>query len=156
MAFESKEKDVMNRKPEDPKAPLLTKEMKMIIFIIGFIANFILLGLFLWLLKRALPIAEIRTIMFAALTIDTIFYVFSCKNLHKNLWQINIFSNLFLLGSWVFAVVMLMIGIYAPIFQKLLKTIPLNLFDWILVLGIGIINLVFIELTKFFFIRKNK
>ncbi len=156
LAFESKEKDVMSRKPEDPKASLLTKEMKVIIFVIGFITNFILLGLFLWLLKRALPIAEIRTIMFAALTIDSIFYVFCCKNLHKNLWKINIFSNRFLLGSWIFAVAMLMAGVYVPVFQKLLKTVPLNLFDWILVLGIGVVNLFFIELTKFLFIRRNK
>jgi len=156
LAFESKEKDVMNRKPEDPRASLLTKEMKALIFAIGLVTDLILFGLFLWLLGKALPIAEIRTIIFAALTIDSIFYVFSCKNLHKNIWQIKIFSNVFLLGSWIFAVVMLIVGIYVPIFQKLLKTIPLNLFDWILVLGIGVMNLFFIELTKFFFTRKNK
>ena len=156
LAFESKEKDVMNRKPEDPRASLLTKEMKALIFAIGLVTDLILFGLFLLLLGKALPIAEIRTIIFAALTIDSIFYVFSCKNLHKNIWQIKIFSNVFLLGSWIFAVVMLIVGIYVPIFQKLLKTIPLNLFDWILVLGIGVMNLFFIELTKFFFTRKNK
>jgi len=156
LAFESKEKDVMNRKPEDPRASLLTKEMKALIFAIGLVTDLILFGLFLWLLGKALPIAEIRTIIFAALTIDSIFYVFSCKNLHKNIWQIKIFSNVFLLGSWIFAVVMLIVGIYVPIFQKLLKTIPLNLFDWILVLCIGVMNLFFIELTKFFFTRKNK
>ena len=51
---------------------------------------------------------------------------------------------------------MLMVGIYIPLFQKLLKTVPLNLFDWILVLVIGVINLGLIELTKFFFIKKKK
>ena len=156
LAFESKEKDVMTRRPEDVRASLLTKEMKIIIFIIGFITNFILFGLFLWLLKKGLPIGEIRTIMFAALTIDSIFYIFSCKNLRKSLWHINILSNKFLVISWIFAVAMLIIGIYVPIFQKLLKTVPLNFFDWVLVLGIGIMNLFFIEVTKLFFINKNK
>jgi len=155
LAFETKEKDVMDRRPEDPGASLLTKEMKVIIFIIGFVTNFILVGLFLWLLGKNLPIAEIRTIIFAALTIDSIFYIFSCKNLRKNLWQINIFSNRFLVFSWIFAVFMLLIGVYVPIFQKLLKTVSLNFFDWILVLLIGIINLFFIELTKWFFIKKH-
>ncbi len=156
LAFESKEEDVMSRKPENLRSSLLTKEMKILIFIIGLATDLILFGLFLWLLKKALPIAEIRTIMFAALAIDSIFYVFSCKNLHKNLWQINIFSNPLLIYSWIFGVFMLLIGIYVPIFQKLLKTIPLGLFDWILVLAMGVINLVFIELTKFFFIKKDK
>jgi len=156
LAFEPKEKDAMVRKPEDPHAPLLTKEMKIIIFIIGFITNFILLGLFLWLLKKTLPIEEIRTVIFAALTIDSIFYIFSCKNLRKNIWQINMFNNTLLIFGWVFSVVMLLAGIYLPIFQKLLQTVPLNLFDWILVLFIGIINLILIELTKFIYIKTKK
>jgi len=156
LAFEPKEKDVMDRKPEDIKAPLLTKEMKTVIFVIGFVSNFILFGLFLWLLKINLPLPEIRTIIFAALTIDSIFYIFSCKNLRKNLWQINIFSNLFLVASWFFAVIMLMAGVYVPIFQKLLKTIPLNFYDWLFVFAIGIINLGLIEFTKWMFIKNKK
>ncbi len=156
LAFEPKEKDVMVRRPEDPHAPLLTKEMKAIIFVIGFVTDLILLGLFLWLLRKSLPIEEIRTIMFAALTIDSIFYIFSCKNLRKNIWQINIFTNKLLLLGWVFALSMLIAGLYLPIFQKLLRTVSLNLFDWFLVLGIGIVNLLFIELTKFFYIKTKK
>jgi len=155
LGFEPKEKDIMNRKPEALGSSLLTKEMKVLIFIIGFITDLILLGLFFWLLGKSLPIAEIRTIMFAALTIDSIFYVFSCKNLHKNIWKINIFSNLFLVGSWVLGFVMLIIGIYVPVFQKLLRTIPLGFFDWILVIGMGVIELFLVEITKFFFIGRK-
>ncbi len=155
LGFEPQEKDVMKRDPEDPKAPLLTKEMKVIIFIIGLITTLILFGLFLWLLRLNLDLAEVRTIIFAALTIDSIFYIFSCKNLRKNIWQIRIFSNRFLILSWLFAVFMLLIGVYVPVFQTLIKTVPLNLFDWVLVFGIGFINLFAIELTKFLFIRKK-
>jgi len=146
----------MKRKPEDPKASLLTKQIKVLTFIIGIITSFILLGLFIWLFKKELDLAEIRTIIFAALAIDTIFYVFSCKDLKKNIWQINIFSNPLLILSWVFAVVMLIGAIYIPFLQVLLKTVPLNLFDWGLVFAIGIINLFLIELTKFFFIKTKK
>ena len=156
LAFESKEKDVMDRKPEDLKTSLFTKKMKIIIFIIGFITDFMLLGLFLWLLKRGLPIAEIRTVMFVALGIDSVFYLFSCKNLHKNIWNINIFSNSFLIMGWFFAIGMLVVGVYVPVFQKLLRTVSLNFSDWILVLFIGLINLVLIEFTKWLFTTKRK
>jgi len=156
LSFEPKEKNIMDRKPDNPNASLLTKEMKILIFIIGAVTDIILLGLFLWLIKKALPITEIRTIIFAALTIDSIFYVFSCKNLHKSIWRINIFSNLFLFGSWIFSIIMLLTGIYVPIFQRLLKTTPLNFSDWILVMGVGLINLFFIEITKLFFLQKPK
>ena len=156
LGFEKSEKGVMKRKPEDPKASLLTKEIKALAFIIGIVTSFILLGLFIWLFKKELDLAEIRTIVFAALAIDTIFYVFSCKNLRKNIWQINLFSNPYLILSWIFAVAMLMGAIYIPFLQVLLKTVPLNFFDWGLVFTIGVINLFLIELTKFFFIKTKK
>jgi len=154
LGFEEPEKGVMKRKPEDPKASLLTKEIKTLAFVIGVVTSFILLGLFIWLFKNNLDIAEIRTIIFAALTIDTIFYVFSCKNLKKNIWEINIFSNRFLLLSWVFAVAMLLAAIYIPLLQTILKTIPLNAFDWALVFAIGFVNLFLIEMIKFFYKKR--
>ena len=156
LAFEPKEKGVMERKPEDPKSPLLTKEMKTIIFGFGIITDFVLLGLFLLLLKKGLPLVEIRTIIFAALAIDTFFYAFSCKNLRKNIWQYNPFSNLYLIGFIIFSFFMLLIAIYIPFFQNLLKTVPLNLFDWLLLLGLGVLNLILIEITKWYFIAKHQ
>ncbi len=156
LAFEPKEKGIMERKPEDPKHPLLTRQMKTIIFGFGIFTDIILLGLFLWLLNRSLPLAEIRTIIFAALAIDTFFYAFSCKNLRKNIWQYNPFSNLYLIGCIVFSLFMLLMAVYLPVFQNLLKTVPLNLFDWMLLLGLGVINLILIEATKWYFITKSK
>ena len=156
LAFEKKEEDVMEHKPEHPKSPLLNREMKTIIFAIGIFTDLMLLGLFFWLIRGDLPLAEIRTIIFACLSIGSIFFIFPCRSLRKNIWQINPFSNPMIIIAWFFSITMLILAIYVPLFQKLLKTVPLNLFDWLLFIGLGIINLALIELTKFFFIRKNK
>ena len=51
LAFEPKEKDLMERKPGGHKTPLLTKEMKTLILIAGLVDDILLLGLFFWLLK---------------------------------------------------------------------------------------------------------
>jgi len=154
-AFEPKEKDVMERKPENSKAPLLSQQMKVIIFGFGIITDFILLGLFFWLFKTGLSLIEVRTIIFAALSLDTLFYSFSCKNLNKNIWQYNIFSNKYLIISVVFSLTMLLTAVYLPIFQNLLKTTALNLFDWSILLGLGFINFVLIEVVKYIFIKKR-
>ncbi len=156
LAFEPKEKDVMERKPEDPKHPLLTRQMKTIIFGFGIFTDLILFGLFLYLLKIKVSLPEIRTIIFAALAIDTVFYAFSCKNLRKNIWQYNPFSNLYLVGSIIFSIGMLFFAIYIPLFQNLLKTTHLNIFYWFLLLGLGVINLISIEVIKWYFITKRK
>ena len=156
LAFEPKEKDVMERIPENPQVSLLTNEMKVIIFGFGIVTDLILLGLFLWLLGKTLPIAEIRTIIFAVLALDAVFYGLSCKNLRKNIWQYNLLSNLYLIGCIFFSLCMLLLAVYTPLFQKLLKTVSLNLFDWSWILGLGVLNLVLIELIKWYFIRKSK
>jgi len=157
LAFELKEKDVMEQKPVGHKTHLLTREMKVLIFIIGIFTDLLLLGLFFWLLKfSGYEISHIRSVIFAGLGVDSLFYVFSCKSLRKNLWQINPFSNKFLIISWIFGVLMLISALYFSPFQTLLKTAPLTFFDWQLILGFGLLNVISIEATKWHFITKSK
>ena len=156
LAFEPKEKDLMKQKPQGHDIPLLNREMKVLIFVIGLITDFILLGLFFCLWKLDHDIAHIRTMVFACLSIDSIFYVFSCKSLRKNIWQINLFSNKFLVFAWLFSVTILMAAIYLPPFQILLKTVPLGLNDLLIVFGIGLTELMLIEATKYYFIVRHQ
>jgi Ca2+-transporting ATPase len=157
LAFEPEEEGIMEREPEDPKMPLLNEEMRALIFFIGIFTDFLLLALFFWLIfKRPLmQLKEVQTIIFAGLAIDSLFYIFSCKNLRKNVWKMDLLSNPILIGSWFWGISMMLGAIYLPFFNKLLKTVPLNFFDLILVLTIGILNLVLIEATKWYFIAKS-
>lgn len=156
LAFEPKEKDIMQQKPQGRDISLLTKEMRVLVLVIVFSNLFLLLGLLFYLLKYSgYEIIHIRSIIFAGLTIDSLFYVFSCKSLRRNIWQVNPFSNKFLIYAWLFGVIMLLGALYFPFLQGLLKTTSLNLFDWILVLGLGIFNVILIEATKYYFITRK-
>ncbi len=156
LAMEPKENDLMERKPKGNKDPLLTKEMKTIIFIIGLFTDLILLGLFFWLYNNDHNIDHIRTMIFATLGIDSMLYVFSCKSLRRNIWHINPFSNKFLVGAVAIGITMLVLAIYLPPLQNLLTTTPLVFNDWLIVLGLGILNVILIEATKWYFIVRHK
>ncbi|MCK4453737.1 HAD-IC family P-type ATPase [Candidatus Parcubacteria bacterium] len=157
LTFEPKEKDLMKRKPQGKDSPLLTKEMKALIFIIGLITDILLLGLFLWLLKYShYEIQHIQSIIFAALAIDSLFYIFSCKSLRKNIWHINLLSNKFLIFAWIAGFFALLASLYLPVLQTFLRTVPLNSYDWKLILGVGFSNLILIEATKWYFITKKQ
>ena len=67
-----------------------------------------------------MPLPEIRTVIFATLALDSVFYAFSCKNLRKNIWQYNPFSNLYLVGCVIFSSGMLFLAIYFP-FSKFIE-----------------------------------
>ena len=158
LAFEPKEKDILQRKPEGKEVHLLTREMKAIIFIIGILTDLVLLGLFFWLFGKfgRENLTYIRTMIFAGLGINSLFYIFSCKNLRKSIWHINPFSNKFLVVGVVFGFLMLVLGIYLPVFQTLLKTVPLGFQSWLIILGLGVLNIILIEATKYYFITKHQ
>ncbi|MBZ9569631.1 HAD-IC family P-type ATPase [Patescibacteria group bacterium] len=156
LAFEPKEKDLMKRKPQGRDVPLLTREMKAIIFIIGLITDLILLSLFFWLWQKNHDIRYVRTMIFACLTIDSLFYVFSCKSLRRNLWHINPFSNKLLVAAVGIGLLMLILALYLPVFQTLLKTVPLGISDWLIILALGISEIILIEATKWHFIVKKE
>jgi Ca2+-transporting ATPase len=154
LAFEPKEKSLMKRRPQGRAMSLLTNEMKILIFIIGLLTDLLLLGLFFYLLRYSdYGLAHVRSVIFAALAVDSLFYIFSCKSLRRNLWQINPFSNKFLIVAWLFGMLMLVTALYLPLFQNLLKTVPLTLFDWQLILVLGLIDIILIEATKWWFIK---
>jgi Ca2+-transporting ATPase len=157
LAFEPKEEGLMNLRPQSKNSPLLTGEMKAIIFVIGILSDIFLLGLFFWLIKySSYDLAHIRTMIFAALSLDSLFFVFSCKSLRHNIWHTNhFFSNKFLIYAWVFGIAGLLAAVYVPIFQSLLKTVPLTIVQWIFILILSLVELILIEFTKWIFI-KNK
>ncbi|MCH7590551.1 cation transporting ATPase C-terminal domain-containing protein [PVC group bacterium] len=84
-------------------------------------------------------------------------YVFSCKSLRRNIWEYNPFSNKHLNRAVFFGLVLLVLTVYVPPFTHLLKTVPLSLFDWSLILGLGFLNIAGIEAAKWYYIkRQNK
>jgi len=59
------------------------------------------------------------------------------------------------LGTVVIGFFMLVVAIYLPLFQNLLKTVPLGLVDWLILVGLALADIIFIEITKWFFITKK-
>ena len=155
-AFEPKEKNIMERSPAK-RNNLMTKEMKVLIFATGIIDEFfILIAFYLLYFKQGMDLDYVRTIIFAMMSIDAIFIIFCYKNLRKNLWQINIFSNIYLNFACLFVFILCLSAIYLPFFQTFLKTTSLDIFAWPIILLVGLLSVAFIEATKYFFITKKK
>ena len=154
LAFEPKEKGLMKRRVNHDNN-LLTKEMKYIILMIALVGDVLHIGLLFWLLGQNCDIEYIRTMIFACLSLDSLFYVFSCKSLRRNIWQIDLFSNKFLLKAVSFGMLALILSIYNPFLQTLLKTVPLNINDWLIIVGLALIDIITIEFIKWHFIVKK-
>jgi Ca2+-transporting ATPase len=156
-AFEPGEKGIMKRKPLPQKVPLLTKEMKTLIFATGIIYQGFGLILFaiLWKILN-LDLAYARTMVFGVLVVNTAFVIFSYKSLRKNIFQYNPFSNSMLNLAAVIILIFFALSIYLPLFQKLLQTTPIDFGSWLILFGISILSVGLIEITKWFFISRHE
>ena len=156
-AFEPKEDDVLKRDPrKNSSRRILNKQMLYIILGVGIITSLFLLILFLFLHSYGLPLEELRTIMFVGLSLDAIFFSFSFKSLRKSLWQINPFSNNYLIFAFVLSLLLLVSSLYFQPISSLLRVSRLTLFDLGMLALIGLFNLTAIETAKLLFIRRAK
>jgi P-type Ca2+ transporter type 2C len=154
-AFEPEEEDVMARKPENPKIPLLTKEILYLFLFGGILTDIILFLMFWFLYHQELAIEKLRTFCFAGFAFGSFCYAFSCKNFRKNLWEYNPFSNKVLNFTLLLGMLLLLSAIYLPQFQIFLKTHPLGFYEWKFLLLFGLINLFCFELIKFLIKKRS-
>ncbi|MFC1598792.1 cation-translocating P-type ATPase [Patescibacteria group bacterium] len=156
LTFEPGEKDVMKQKPLKKDTPILNKEMKFLIFAIGIVTDVVLFVVFLYLLNADYAIDHIRTIIFTALALDSLLYVFSCKSLRKNIWHTNIFDNKYLLLAVGFGLALQLFALYTPFMREMLELTILTSTEWVIIILLALVKISAIETSKWFFIRKNK
>lgn len=151
MTLEPGEKEVMKDPPRKKKEPILDKEMKILIFVIGIITDLVLLALFYFLLGKLTDLNHIRTIIFTALGIDSLIYVFSCRSLRHTIFTKNPFSNRYLLWAVAAGFVLQLLAIYEPHLQKIFQTQALT-WEWLIIGALALVKITGIEITKYFFI----
>jgi len=151
LTYEKTSTKVMKEKPRSLKVPILDKQMRFLIFVIGIITDLMLFALFVYFWQKTKDIIYVRTMVFVGLGIAALFYVFACKNLKKSIFRYHPFDNKFLNLSVVFGFVMFLMALYLPFFQNILGTVPLSLKDWLILITLGFVNLLLIEFGKWLF-----
>ncbi|MFA6215477.1 MAG: HAD-IC family P-type ATPase [Patescibacteria group bacterium] len=156
LTLEKGDENVMSYKPRRKKEKILDSEMKILIFGIGTMTNLILLGLFYYLFKTAVyDLIHIRTLLFSMLGVESLLYVFSCRNLRQSIFKSNHFSNPYLVGAVLIGLGLQLIAIYQPYLQRIFETVSLGLNDWLIIIALNLIQLAGIELVKYYFIVKK-
>ncbi|MBT6253745.1 HAD-IC family P-type ATPase [Candidatus Uhrbacteria bacterium] len=148
LTMEPGEGDVMSYPPRKKSEPVVSGEMKMLIFLIGIVTDIGLLLLFWVLIGREYDIAHLRTIMFSALAIDSLFYVYAVKSLRHSIFRTKLFQNKWLNIAVVAGILLQLSAIYAPPLQELFSTVSLQFYDWIILIVLSLIKLVVIEVSK--------
>ena len=154
LAFEKGEGSLMKRKPRRLTDSILDREMKTYIFVIGLVNNILLFGIYFFFLNRV-SIVHTHSVVFAALAMNSLFFVFSCRSFTEPIWKRGIFSNRFLIGAFVYGMAMLVAALHLPWLQKLLRTEGLSLNEWGVIVVLATVPLIVVEMIKGIYNRKR-
>ncbi len=150
LAMEPKERNLMQYKPRKPTEGLISGEMK---FFLVFSSLIMALGTFItfmYFLKNG-SLAHARTATFTVLAFFQLFSALNFRSFHESLFSRGLFSNPYLVGAIAVSILMQASVIYTPWLNEAMKTTPLSLEDWAVILLVSSSVLVAVELKKFFF-----
>jgi len=148
LAFEPSESDIMNEPPRKKNAPLLDREMKIMIFGIGILSDVVLFYVFFHFMELEVSIEEVRSFMFAALSLNSLLYVFAIRKFRSSIFSSNLFENKFLIIAVLLSLIMLVSPFIITSFGQIMNIVPLTLNRWISVIGLSVGQLTLIEIVK--------
>lgn len=145
---EKEDKDIMNRKPRDPKEKIFNKETLILstfqgIFILILVA--LVFQFALYLNKTEL---EARTLSFATLIFSNLVLILSNLSWKEPIFSKSKLENKALIYVTLGAVIFLLLTIYVPYLRDLFLFHPLDFKEWGIVLVSGIIVLLGLEIFK--------
>lgn len=154
---EQGEKNILLEKPRNRNESVLNFPTKLLIMLITVSVNIPLFLVFAWLLRDPMnfSIDYIRTIIFTSLALSTLFYSFSCRSLRRSIFHADIFSNMYLNLSVFIGLILQVLAVYHPYLQVALKTVPLTLNGWLIVISFSLLSIIIIELGKYGFISRK-
>ncbi len=148
LAFEPKEPGIMKRPPRNPKTPILTRELIIRILLVGTLLLFGAYGLFEWELASGASMEQARTVAVNVFVIMELFYLFNCRSLEKSIFQLGLFSNIWVLGGVVAMLTLQVIYTYLPIMNRLFQSTAIGVDSWVRITVAGLATYLVVESEK--------
>nr|WP_315045374.1 cation-translocating P-type ATPase [uncultured Leptotrichia sp.] len=154
------DKDVMNRKPRDPKESFFAEDAGMRAIVGGVLIGTLTLAAFYLGIAHSgnVPIKEVkdgteivtygRTMAFIVLTFSQLFYSLSMRNSKKTIFEVGFFGNMFLIVSIIISIVLQVLLISIPPIAEMFRVTALDPSHWGMVIGLSLIPFAINEIIK--------
>ncbi|HEX2926578.1 MAG TPA: cation-translocating P-type ATPase [Ruminiclostridium sp.] len=140
LGLDPPENDIMLRQPRGAKDNIFSHGLLKLIVARGIFIGLSTLGIFVSVIYFVDNVQLARTAAFMTLVLTQLVHVFECKSETKNIFEINIFSNMPLVLATICSVVMILAVVYIPVLQGIFETVPLGLNEWMLIAGFSLMG----------------
>lgn len=163
------DKDVMKQKPRNPKESFFAQGAGLRAILGGFLIGVLTLAAFYFGLDehgfslgdKNIPeevMTYARTMSFVVLAASQLFYSLAVRHGRKSIFQIGLFSNMYLIGAIVIGFILQLTVISVPFLANAFKVHNLSGRDWLIVIGFALVPLALNEIIKLFIriFKKNE
>ncbi len=150
LSVDPAEKNIMNRKPIDPKQGILTRGFSIRIVLQSMLITSLVLAAYHIGLRESIDVA--RTMTFATLAFSQMTLIFSIRSGMNN-GLATLFSNKYLIGAITVVVGLMLLVLLVPAMQTIFRVTALNAEQWMWSVGLSLAAFVVSEVVKIF-VRK--
>lgn len=139
LSMESGDTDIMKQKPRDPDEHIFSGGLWKLIITRGIFIGAATLLSFILVYRQSLSLESARTAALVTLVLNQLIHVFECKSEKKNIFEIELLSNLWLVGAVLTSLSVLAGVVYLPALQSIFKTVALVPEHWLYVAGLSLL-----------------
>lgn len=143
MAAEPGEPGVMRRAPRPRESGILSRDFVVILAGYALLMTFVTLAVFAWSLRvRGDEVELAVTLSFMTLAVSQLLHALNARTFGPLRLGFGLAANRWLLGALALGVALQLLAVYLPTLQRVLGTVPLEMGDWALVGGAGLVPLI--------------
>jgi P-type Ca2+ transporter type 2C len=149
LTIDIKRKGIMEAGPISSTEPILNKSMKSIVAVVSSLGGVSATLVFAWQYLVKGDLMGAQSLSFALIGVNSLLYVFSCRNIDKPIWRDNLLSNKWLLVAVAVGFVLMFVPFSGPYANTIFGVRSLRIHEWSLLIFVGFGVLGVIESAKF-------
>jgi Ca2+-transporting ATPase len=147
LAAEKPEETLMSRPPIPTDQKILNSTLIFHVVWVGFLIGSLSFGMQVWALKH--NIQNWQTMVFSVLCFSQIWHVMAIRSSYTSTFKIGFFSNKAMVAAISIAVILQLLIIYIPFFNRTFQTNPLSTFELLLTVLVSSTVFWLVEAEKF-------
>jgi len=145
----------MRRPPRDPKEPLFHGKLRTLVVSEGLILTATTLAVYVWALTTYGPGRQSTTLAFVVLAVIQLTQALNCRSEDRSVFELGLASNRYGVTATAIVMLTLVLAVYAPPLQLVLRTTDLTLLDWFVIIVASVVPVGLVEAFKHIRMRAN-
>lgn len=154
LGIDPADKDIMRQSPREKNEGIFARGLWEKIIVRGCLIGVCTLLSFMVGRYYGMDLATCRTIALCTLVMSQLLHVFECRSERHSIFEINVLSNMYLLGAAIISITMICGILYIPFLRGIFNTVALNLGQWLLVIFFS--GIIFLINSVYLLIKSKK